>query len=194
MCRCDASTCSLLAGSSDFSIEQYNVTLESRGNPGSKARFTVRFKSRVSRPVEARVVFSSAGEADAAAATLVFALRSAVTTRQAIATHNAQAKCYELANILAPVSRCGFLALFLPSHSLQLTRRSPTSSITTATSRFRLWWTSGPSTSGPSALSLQSEGLGPSLLHAAHLIVRQRLRAHFVVCHPPRAIAGLAGT
>lgn len=109
-----------LEGSSDFSIAQYNLTLESKGKAGSKARFPVRFKSRMSRPVEARLIFSSSAgsgsaggsgsgsasdaEATAAAATLVFALKSNVSARQALNTHRAAARCYELANVVVPVT------------------------------------------------------------------------------------------
>ena len=46
------------SGSTDFSIDQHNVRLEAKGKTGAKANFSVKFKSRFSRSVEGRLIFS----------------------------------------------------------------------------------------------------------------------------------------
>jgi hypothetical protein len=125
-----------IEGCSDFTTDQKEVRLEPRDTPGSSVAFPIRFKSRFSKQVEARIFFISKtaeqisaapatlnlgakGAAAAAspaakkdrpasavsgpknipppiAATLVFVLKSNVTSRKSSKTTNVTTKLYEM--------------------------------------------------------------------------------------------------
>lgn len=84
-----------LEGSSDFSVDATSVVLEPKGRDGSTIKFPVKFKPRFSRTVEGRLVFTSAGAGSANASTLVFLLKSQVSTSRAVVEHHIASSCYE---------------------------------------------------------------------------------------------------
>lgn len=88
-----------LDGSPDFTVEQYNLSLEPKGKSGSTAKFTIRFKSRFSKSVQGRLVFSSdrggSASSSTSSSTIVFLLSSLILSRKSIRTHTMITECYK---------------------------------------------------------------------------------------------------
>ena len=80
-----------LEGCTDFAIEEEFLRLE----PKEKVSFKVKFKSRVSNPVEARLSFINKREGLQSAAALIFILKSDVFDRRSLETHTLQAQLYQ---------------------------------------------------------------------------------------------------
>ena len=95
-----------MEGSSDFKVDRGVIRLAPRGKPGSTVKVPVRFQSRFSKPVEARLVFTAAspeeagsGKGAAHASTLVFVLKSHIVDRLPSSSYNTESRMYETANI-----------------------------------------------------------------------------------------------
>ena len=95
-----------IEGANDFRVDSYTVQLAGKGKNGSTVKFPVRFKSRFSKPVEARLVFQSNDEIDAGASassdaaltsatTMVFLLKSHIISRHAIESYQVKTRVYE---------------------------------------------------------------------------------------------------
>lgn len=80
-----------LEGCSDFWIEEELLRLE----PKEKVNFKVKFKSRVSNSVEAKLSFINKREGLHSAAALIFILKSDVFDRRSLETHTLQAQLYQ---------------------------------------------------------------------------------------------------
>jgi hypothetical protein len=94
-------------GAADFRTDSNTITLQPRGKSGSTVKVPVRCRPRFSRSVEARLVFTASSPAADApgggsagpASTLVFTLKTAVTSRQPLASYSASTRTYEPAAV-----------------------------------------------------------------------------------------------
>lgn len=80
-----------LEGAPEFRISSNSLRIE----PDGMVAFPIECKSRFSAPCEAQLAFRSKREGGASAATMVFNLRSVVTTRPAVETKSLTSPCYE---------------------------------------------------------------------------------------------------
>ena len=78
-------------GHSHFAIDATAVRIE----PRATVAFPVTCTPHVSKPAEARLVFNSRRDGTVHAATLVFALKSNVQSREPVRTHHVQSRLYE---------------------------------------------------------------------------------------------------
>jgi len=84
-----------LQGSSDFSIKEDQIKIESK----QMVSFPVEFQSRFSRQVEGQIVFTSRREGNVHAAAMVFKLRSRCTGRKPRKTIPVSAVLYEIGTV-----------------------------------------------------------------------------------------------
>lgn len=77
--------------SQDFRKDEDEVRIE----PGGKVDFPVKFQSRISAPVEAKLIFTNRKEGNVQAAAMVFKLISDVHSRNSIAEIKAETKLYQ---------------------------------------------------------------------------------------------------
>lgn len=108
-----------LEGSMDFAINADTVKLEPKGRNGDKVKFAVHFKSRFSKPVEGRLVFTSERDSGANASTLVFLLKSNITSRTAVELHEMNSSVYNAENLEIAFRNpfnddCTFQVMLLP--------------------------------------------------------------------------------
>ena len=76
---------------SDFSVEQTEVRIE----PGQTVPFPIRFRSRISKQVKGRVIFTDKREGNVQAAAMVFELVSNVYERNSVDIITKQTKLYK---------------------------------------------------------------------------------------------------
>ena len=84
-----------LDGSSDFSIDEDCVKIE----PGTTVNFPIKFQSRISNPVQGKVIFTNKKEGNIQAAAMVFELISNVYERNSIEKIEKATKLYKAAQI-----------------------------------------------------------------------------------------------
>ena len=85
----------LLPARSDFSVEQNEVRIE----PGQSIPFPVRFKSRISKQVRGKVIFTDKKEGNVQAAAMVFELVSNVYERNSVEIIQKSTKLYKALQI-----------------------------------------------------------------------------------------------
>jgi len=81
----------LMPRNSDFSVEQTEVRIE----PGQTVPFPIRFRSRISKQVKGRVIFTDKREGNVQAAAMVFELVSNVYERNSVDIITKQTKLYK---------------------------------------------------------------------------------------------------
>ena len=83
-----------IEGSSEFTIQSNSLHLE----PMATASFVVESHPRFTRPAEALLTFKSVREGSTSAASMVFGLKSVITSRQSIRTSTIETMIYEAKN------------------------------------------------------------------------------------------------